>query len=117
MSLNLYFSPFSLKFSVSANEKGAALDSKNFSAIHIFLFDHIEQVARLFVGIREQIKWKPEFVSEFFMRRYCVPGQAKYERIASLEFEVVFLKVTAFIGASGRIISRVKIEHDIFTTQ
>ena len=117
MSLYLYFSPFFLKFSGSVDEEGASFDSKHFPAIHIFFFDHLEQVADLFVGIREQVKREAEFISEFFVGSDCISRQSEHNRVSSLEFQMLRFEVTALVRAAGGIISRVEVKDDIFSTQ
>lgn len=117
MSLDLYFSPFFLKFSGFIDKEGTPFYPDHLSAVHVFFFDHFEQVADFLLCIREQVKGEVIFLLELFMGGQFISRNAQYDRVTSLEFQMMRFEVAALICASRGAIFRVEINNDIFSAQ
>lgn len=112
----LDLSPFGDELSVFVDDKGAALDTKNFFAVHVFLFDDIEEATEFFIRIAQEIELKPATLDEFPVGLQAVSRNPVNPCLEFFELRQELVELLSFQRASGRIVFRVKVQNHFFPT-
>ena len=111
------FSPYFAHVAIVVDEKGRARDSHIGAAVILFLLPDAIGLANCAVLVRNQLERQVIFAYEFVMLGDAILRYADDHRISVGKALLVLGKFAGFLGASRRVIARVKIEHDVSALQ
>src|SRR5512135_3102014 len=95
MAGHLHAAPLAAQHASSVEHEGAALDSANLLAVHVFQFDHTEQPAGHLFCVAQEIEGQALLGFEVLVGFEAISGNAQDAATSGLEF---CMQVTELLG-------------------
>ena len=117
MPWHLHPAPFLPQHAVSVDEEGASVYAEIFLAVELFQLDHVEQLAKPFVLVADQLEREALLGLEVFVGFETVSRYAEHDRIGRDESIVLVAKALALGGAARSVVLRVEVQDHLLALQ
>ena len=112
MAVGLHLSPLAKELSVRTDQKRRPLDAAHLAPVHILHFDHVELLAQLLIGIRNELEGKAHLGLEILVRLQAVARHSCDDCAGFDELLVQIAELAALGGTSRSVVLGVEIQHN-----
>src|SRR5690606_2666949 len=109
----LYLAPFAPQDAPLVDEERAAFDAHVLAPVHALFLVHVDQLADAEILVREQVEREAHLRLELLVRRHAGRRHAENDRTGLLEGRIQVAKCNAFLGATGRVVARIEVQHEL----